>query len=149
LAQTFFYVAAGIAALLVGAGVFWAAWQVVATIKVVRQTLLPQVELTLTEVQKNLNNIDELTQDVDSTVGEATQLVHTANVAVAKVGSGVQTFNKRVAVPVMIQAASLMEGVKAGVKKLRTKSETEPQRPIIVIQEPLVVRPDVVEATNI
>lgn len=150
MAQTFFYVAAGIAALLVGAGVFWAAFQVVTTLRHVRQTLLPQVEITLTEIQKNLNNIDELTQDVDTTVGEATQLVHTANQTVAKVGSGIDTFNRRVAVPMLIQAASLMEGVKVGVQQLRSKRAAEVQeQPVVVIREPATVTAEVVEVTNI
>ena len=150
MAQTFFYVAAGIAALLLGAGVFWAAYQVVTTLKHVRQTLLPQVEITLTEIQKNLNNIDELTQDVDTTVGEATQLVATANQTVAKVGSGINTFNQKIAVPMLIQAASLMEGVKVGVQQLRSKRRIEPrEQPMVVIREPVVVATEVVEVTNI
>ena len=77
--HAFFYGAAGVALLLIGAGFFWAAYHVVYLLKHVRLILLPQVELTLTEVQKNLNHIDELTQEVDTTVGSANQIVASAN----------------------------------------------------------------------
>lgn len=132
MAQTIFYVAAAIAVLLAGAGIFYAAWQVAATLKTLRQTLMPQVELTLTEVQRNLNQIDSLTQDVDQTVQGTTQLVSSANHAVQTVGQGIDSFNKRVAVPTMIRVRSAVEGMKASVKHMRAKR----QREILVIEEP-------------
>lgn len=131
---TVFYAAASIAVLLIGAGVFWAMYQVVYLLKHVRLILLPQVELTLTEVQKNLNHIDELAQDVDTTVEGANQIVASANRTVQTVEEGITTFNKRVAIPMMIGMASAKEGVRAAWKAYRASRETP--KKLVVIQEP-------------
>lgn len=121
LALTVFYYAAAIAALLAGAGLFWALYQLAVTLQHVRQVMLPQVELTLTEVQRNLNAIDTLTQDVDTTVEGANQLVASANRTVQTVGDGLDTFNRRVATPLLVTLASAMEGARAGVNHLRER----------------------------
>jgi hypothetical protein len=55
-------------------------------------------------------------------VEEATQLVQTANRTVQSVEDGLDSFNRNVAVPFMIRSASLLEGVKAGLQTLRSKS---------------------------
>lgn len=131
--QTVFYVAASIAVLLIGVGVFLVAQQVVTLLKHVRLILLPQVEVTLVEVQKNLNNVEALTQDVDKTVEGANQIVASANRTVQSVEEGITTFNKRIAVPFIINLASTREGAKAAWKAYRQKA-VEPKQ-VIVIQE--------------
>ncbi|HEY9723688.1 MAG TPA: hypothetical protein V6D47_16875 [Oscillatoriaceae cyanobacterium] len=133
MALTIFYLAAAIAVLLIGIGVVWAAWVAVSLLTDIRQNVLPQVQLLLTEVQKNLDNLEDLTQDVDSTVEEATQLVQTANRTVQSVERGIGHFNRRVAVPFMIQSASAIEGVKAGWRTLRSKRAPAP--PIAEVEE--------------
>ncbi len=110
MAVNVFYAAASVAVLLAGTGIFWAMYHLVQTLKHVRQTLLPNMDLTLTEVQRNLNRIDELAKDVDTTVGEANQLVHTANRTVQSVENGITRFNRNVAIPTMITLASVREG---------------------------------------
>lgn len=132
--QTVFLAACAIAVLLIGAGVFWAMYQLVYLLKHVRLILLPQVELTLTEVQKNLNNIDALTQDVDNTVEGANQIVASANRTVQSVEQSVEVFNKRIAIPMMIGAASAKEGLKAAWKAYR--GQPAAPKGIVVIQEP-------------
>lgn len=126
-----FYAAAAIAVLLAGTGVFWAMYHLVLTLRHVRQTLLPNMDLTLTEVQKNLNRIDELAKDVDTTVGEANQLVHTANRTVQSVEHGITRFNRNVAIPTIITLASLREGFSTAWKayKGRHEDHREPAAP--------------------
>ena len=147
MAETIFYVAATIAVLLIGAGVFYATWQLAVTLKHVRQTMMPQVELTLTEVQRNLNRIDELTKEVDVTVEEANQLVHSANKTVEAVGDGIQSFNKRVTVPLLISTASTLEGVKAGFKTLKARRKKE--QTVIMVAETGAIEVPRPEAANI
>jgi hypothetical protein len=132
--HAFFYGAAGVALLLIGAGFFWAAYHVVYLLKHVRLILLPQVELTLTEVQKNLNHIDELTQEVDTTVGSANQIVASANRTVQNIESGVDRFNRNVAVPTMIRLAAAKHGAMAAWQAFRAQRE-EPKK-LVVIQDP-------------
>lgn len=145
--RTIFYVAATIAVLLAGGGMAYAMWQLAVTIKQVRQSMLPQVELTLTEVQRNLNRIDELTKDVDVTVEEANQLVIKANKTADAVGGGIQSFNDQVAVPLMINTASAIEGLKVGFKTWRAKRK-KPQA-LVVIPEPQALEAQGAEAANI
>ena len=115
------YAAAAIGLAVGGAGVFWACFQVVQILKTVQATLLPSIELTLTEVQKNLNRIDELTKDVDTTVEEANQLVHSANRTVQSVENGLSTFNRNVTLPAMITLASVKEGASAAWTAYKSK----------------------------
>ncbi|MDB5101108.1 MAG: hypothetical protein JWM80_5529 [Cyanobacteria bacterium RYN_339] len=130
----FFYGAAGVALLLMGAGIFWAAYQVVYLLKHVRLILLPQVELTLTEVQKSLNHIDELAQDVDTTVEGANQIVATANRTVQSIETSVESFNKNVAVPTFIRLAATKHGLTAAWQAFRAP-RPEPKK-LVVFQEP-------------
>ncbi|MFN3431336.1 MAG: hypothetical protein ACK46X_15445 [Candidatus Sericytochromatia bacterium] len=145
--RTIFYVAATIAVLLAGGGIAYAMWQLAVTLKQVRQTMMPQVELTLTEVQRNLNRVDELTKDVDVTVGEANQLMSKANRTADAVGDGFQSFNENVAVPLMIHTASAVEGVKAGFKTWRESRKKQPS--LVVIAEPAALECAGTEAANI
>lgn len=147
LERTIFYVAATIAVLVAGGGIAYAMWQLAVTLKQVRQTMMPQVELTLTEVQRNLNRIDELAKDVDVTVGEANQLVIKANKTADAVGDGLQSFNENVAVPFMIQTASAVEGVKVGFKTWRERRKKQPS--LVVIPEPGALECAGTEAANI
>jgi uncharacterized protein YoxC len=149
LEHTIFWVAATIAVLLVGAGVFYALWQLGTTIKQVRQSMLPQVELTLVEVQRNLNRVDELAKDVDVTVEEANKLVASANNAVEAVGDGIQNFNDHVAVPLIVNTASALEGVKAGIRHWRERQQQKKQRALVVISEPQGLETPGIEAANI
>ena len=126
MALNVFYGAATIAVLLVGGGVFWAMYHLVLTLQHVRQTLLPNMDLTLTEVQKNLNRIDELAKDVDTTVEEANQLVHSANRTVQSVEDGITRFNRNVAIPTMIALASVREGVGAAWRSFKERREGPP-----------------------
>lgn len=126
MAVNVFYAAASVAVLLIGAGVFWAMYHLVLTLKHVRQTLLPNMDLTLTEVQRNLNRIDELAKDVDITVEEANQLVHSANRTVQSVENGITRFNKHVAVPTLITLASVREGVSFAWKAYKDRREARP-----------------------
>lgn len=126
MAVNVFYAAATIAVLLVGTGVFWAMFHVVLTLKHVRQTLLPNMDLTLTEVQKNLNRIDELAKDVDTTVEEANQLVHSANRTVQTVEDGLTRFNRHVAIPTWITVASLREGFSTAWKAYKGRRGARP-----------------------
>lgn len=129
-----FYAAAAIAVLLIGAGVFYAAIHVVHLLKHVRLILLPQVELTLTEVQKNLSHIQLLTAEVDTTVESANQMVASANRTVQTVEETLTSFNKRVALPMMIGLSATREGVVAAWKALRSRRDKPAG--IVVIQEP-------------
>jgi uncharacterized protein YoxC len=147
LERTIFYVAATIAVLLAGGGIAYAMWQLAVTIKQVRQAMLPQVELTLTEVQRNLNRIDELAKDVDVTVGEANQLVGKANRTADAVGDGITSFNERVAVPFMISTASALEGVKAGVATWRARRKKS--QPVVMLTDAQELGTPGVEAANI
>jgi uncharacterized protein YoxC len=149
LVHTAFWVAATVAVLLVGAGVFYAMWQLAVTLKHVRQTMMPQVELTLTEVQRNLNRVDELAKDVDVTVEEANKLVASANNAVDAMGDGIQNFNEKVAVPLIINTASALEGVKAGMRHFQERRRQKKQRSLVVIPEPQALEAPGVEAANI
>lgn len=128
MAVNVFYIAAAIAVLLAGGGIFWAMYHLVLTLKHVRTTVLPNMDLTLTEVQKNLNRIDELAKDVDTTVEEANQLVHTANRTVQSVENGITRFNRNVAIPTMIALASVKEGVSTAWKAYQNR-ETRPHAP--------------------
>jgi hypothetical protein len=132
-----FYAAASIAVLLIGAGLFWACYQVVYLLKHVRLILLPQVEMTLTEVQKNLNHIDTVVQDVDTTVGGANELVASAGRTVASVEESVTVFNKTIAVPLIIGLASSKEGLKTAWKTFRANKPQNKAGKLIVIQEPV------------
>lgn len=149
--HTVFLVAATIAVLLAGAGIFYAMWQLAVTLKHVRQTMMPQVELTLTEVQRNLNRVDELAKDVDVTVEEANKLVASANNAVDAVGDGIQNFNDKVAVPLLINTASALEGLKAGMRHYQERQRQKKQqaRALVVIPEPQSLEAPGVEAANI
>lgn len=145
--RTIFYVAATIAVLLAGGGVAWAMWQLAVTIKQVRQTMLPQVELTLTEVQRNLTRMDELARDVDVTVGETNQLVGKANRTADALGEGFNSFNERVAVPLMVTTASAIEGVKAGVAAWRSRRDGAPS--VAILAEAREFETPGAEAANI
>jgi hypothetical protein len=138
LVHTAFWVAATVAVLLVGAGVFYAMWQLAVTLKHVRQTMMPQVELTLTEVQRNLNRVEE-----------ANTLVASANNAVDAMGDGIQNFNEKVAVPLIINTASALEGVKAGMRHFQERRRQKKQRSLVVIPEPQALEAPGVEAANI
>jgi uncharacterized protein YoxC len=149
LEHTVFWVAATIAVLLAGGGIFYAMWQLAVTLKQVRQTMMPQVELTLTEVQRNLNRVDEIAKDVDVTVEEANKLVASANNAVDAVGDGLQNFNEKIAVPLIVTTASALEGVKAGVRHWQERQRLKKQRALVVIPEPQAIEATGVEAANI
>lgn len=135
MALTVFLVAATFAVLLIGVGFFWVAYHAVCVISDVRQGLLPQVDLTLTEVQKNLNRIDELAKEVDTTVGEANQLVHSANRTVQSVEDGLHSFNQKVAIPVMIAGSSIREGVVAALRAYREHRAAKKRARTIVLPE--------------
>lgn len=129
------YAAAAIGLAVGGAGVFWACWQVVQLMKTVQTTLLPNIELTLTEVQKNLNRIDELTKDVDTTVEEANQLVHSANRTVQSVENGLSSFNRSVTLPAMITLASAREGVSAAWQAYKGRGASRERTSVAVLRD--------------
>jgi predicted PurR-regulated permease PerM len=124
-ALTIFYLAAALAVLMVGAGALWAAWQISQLVKHVRQVMLPQANLILTEFQRSLNHVEALTQEVNQTVEEANHMVHQANRAVSAMENGVtsvgHTLKHNVARPIRLGTASAWQGLKAGVRVLRGK----------------------------
>lgn len=129
------YAAAAIGLAVGGAGVFWACYQVVQLLKTVQATLLPNIDLTLTEVQKNLNRIDELTKDVDTTVGEANQLVNSANRTVQSVENGLSSFNRNVTLPAMITLASVKEGATAAWTAYKEKRAARQRTAVAVLRD--------------
>ena len=110
MAADVFWLSAAVAVLLIGGGFVYLVASVGSLLAQVRTTVLPNLDLTLTEVQKNLNRVEELAKDVDTTVGEANQLVHSANRTVQTVEDGLVKFNKHVATPTIIAVASARHG---------------------------------------
>lgn len=102
------YVAGALACLGVGGGVLYALVQLGLTLKTVRQRVLPQVAVTLTTVQKNLDQVELVTRDLDRTIAGAHQLVETVNdatqAATTAVGNGLTTVQHKALAPMSRQA---------------------------------------------
>jgi hypothetical protein len=71
---------------------------------------------------------------VDTTVGSANQIVASANRTVQNIETGVDRFNKNVAVPALIRLAATKHGISAAWKAFR-EQRNEPKK-LVVIQDP-------------
>lgn len=137
--------ALALASLIIAGSVFLAAYQLTLTLKAVRQITLPQANLLLSDVQKSLDRVEVLTQDVTTTVDEANQVIHNANRAVAALESGVESVKAR-AESAQISAKAGWAGVKTAMRTLlggppRVEIEPAIAAPAVILDRAGAVRP--------
>lgn len=110
------YVCGAVACLAVGAGLLYALVQLGLTLRALRQRVLPQVAVTLTTVQKNLDQVELVTRDLDKTITGAHSIVegvHDAGLAASQaVSNGLTTVQHKALAPLGRRANVLAAGAK-------------------------------------
>lgn len=94
-------------------------WQASLAIAQARTVFIPQVQALLVEAQQNLKNTEDITADVNAKLEKLDGAIDAANSAVQSIGQTTLLVNKAVAQPLVVNAASLLAGVKSAAAYLR------------------------------
>ncbi|MEB3197351.1 MAG: hypothetical protein VKP62_09125 [Candidatus Sericytochromatia bacterium] len=112
--------ASALAITSVAGAVLWVAWQAGRLLDRLHSDTLPRVHHTLEALQVNLQEVERLTRDVDTTVSQANEIVEVAHRSVQGIESGIRTTCQAIKTQGRLRWASACAGLAAAWQVCRS-----------------------------